>query len=221
MPGSLARGWHGLTAAVAGFALLAQAILAVSGAAVLVPEQRANAWIRAGRLVSYFTVQSNVLVFVAVAVVALAWAPARDGGWFRAVRLAGLVGIAVTGIVHFFLLRPLLDLHGWSALCDALLHLVVPIMAILGWAAFGPRPRIDRRAIVIAFAWPIAWLAWTLGVGGATGWFPYPFLNFHQHSWAHVLTVCAGVTLLFGVLVGAVAGWDRRGRRAGVLEVSR
>ena len=35
--------------------------------------------------------------------------------------------------VHGFLPRPLLDLAGLSYLCDALLHMMVPAVAVVGW----------------------------------------------------------------------------------------
>ena len=105
---------------------------------------------------------------------------------FRAVRLAGLLGISVTGVVHFTLLRPLLDLDGADYAADKLLHMVVPVLAVLGWALFGPRPRIDRRALVPSLAWPIAYLLYCLVVGAVDGWYPYPFLDPDEDGWAGV-----------------------------------
>jgi hypothetical protein len=140
----------------------------------------------------------------------LARDPLADGGALRAVRLAGTVGITVTGLVYFFLLRPLLDLHGWSHVADTLLHTVVPILAVAGWALVGPRPRVDRRAIAIGFAWPLVWLAWTLMIGATTRWFPYPFLDFRLHAWSAVVVVCLGITALFAALFGLLAWLDRR-----------
>ena len=46
-------------------------------------------------------------------------------------RLAALVGITITAVVHFVLLRPLLDLDGLDLLADALLHRVVPVLAVM------------------------------------------------------------------------------------------
>ena len=128
------------------------------------------------RLVGYFTIQANVLV--AVTVFTLLRDPDRDGRVWRVVRVAAVVGIAITGIVHWFFLRPLLDLAGWSYLCDKLLHVVVPLLAVVGWLLFGPRPRVTpARAWLLALIWPAAWLAYTLVRGAVTGFYPYPFLN--------------------------------------------
>ena len=67
----------------------------------------------------------------------LRWRVAAAGGGRRASRSPG--------VVHFFLLRPLLDLDGADYVADKLLHMVVPVLAFVGWALFGPRPRIDWR----------------------------------------------------------------------------
>lgn len=202
------RAWHGLTAAVAIGALLLQLGLVVDGAAVLVEEDPPGPVLRLGRFLAYFTIQSNVLV--AVSAVLLTLAPARDGTGLRAVRLAGIVGITVTGLVHFLLLRPLLDLDGASWVADKLLHMAVPALAVIGWFAFGPRPRVDRRAIAVAFGWPVVWLALTLAVAGATGWVPYPFLDFREEGWAQVAGVSLGITLLFAALITGYRWADRR-----------
>jgi hypothetical protein len=197
-----------VTAAVALAALGLQLWLVIEGSAVLVDDDPPSLGLRLARFIAYFTIQSNVLV--AAAAVLLTRDPLRDGPAFRALRLAGTVGITVTGLVHFVLLRPLLDLHGASWVADKMLHLAVPLLAVVGWLAFGPRPRVDGRAIAVAFVWPIAWLAITLAVAGATGWVPYPFLDFRAEGWTHVAVVCIGITALFAALIGGFRWADRR-----------
>ncbi len=203
-----ARTWHTVTAVVTVATLVLQLALVIDGARVLAEEDPPGLATRLGQLVSYFTIQSNILV--AVATTLLARDPARDGAVFRAVRLASTVGITVTGLVHFFLLRPLLDLDGASWVADKSLHMVVPLLAVVGWFAFGPRPRVDDRAVAFAFGWPVLWLAWTLAVGGLTDWVPYPFLNFREEGWAHVGVVCVGITALFVALIALFRYADRR-----------
>lgn len=203
-----ARGWHTLTAAVTVAALVLQLVLVVQGGRVLDEVEPPGLGLRLARFVAYFTIQSNILVAVATAL--LARDPLRDGPAFRALRLAATVGITVTGLVHFFLLRPLLDLDGADWLADKMLHMVVPVLAVAGWFAFGPRPRIDGRAIAVAFGWPVAWLAVTLTVGGLTRWVPYPFLDFREEGWAAVAVVCLGITALFAALIAGYRYADRR-----------
>lgn len=203
-----ARGWHTLTAVVAIGALVLQLVLVVQGGRVLDEAAPPALELRLARFVAYFTIQSNILV--AVATTLLARDPSRDSAAFRALRLAATVGITVTGLVHFLLLRPLLDLAGADWAADKLLHMVVPVLAVIGWFAFGPRPRVDGRAIALAFAWPIAWLVVTLAVAAATRWVPYPFLDFRAEGWAHVAVVCLGITALFAALIAGFRYADRR-----------
>ena len=77
-----ARLWHGLTAAVAVGALVLQLVLVIQGGRVLDDTSQPALAVRLGRFVSYFTIQSNVLV--AVTSTQLTRDPLRDGpasGW--------------------------------------------------------------------------------------------------------------------------------------------
>lgn len=214
-----ARTWHALTAGTAAAALLLQLALVFSGASVLAETERPDLVVRLARFFAYFTIQSNLLVLASAAV--LVRDPLADGRWWRALRLAGVMGISVTGLVHFFLLRPLLDLDGLSLVADRLLHLAVPLLAVIGWLIFGPRGRIDRRALLTAFLWPVAWLAVTLGVEAATGWYPYPFLDVDASGWSGVALTCLGIAALVVTCLAGLTALDRRlDRRDGVSEVS-
>lgn len=203
----MARRWHLLTAVVATVALVLQLVLVVQGSVVLDETDPPGLPARLYRFVAYFTIQSNVLV--AIGAWTLVRRPGLDLPWFRALRLASVTGIAVTGLVHFVLLRPLLDLDGLDWTADKLLHVVVPVLAVVGWLAFGPRGLVDRTAIVVALAWPVAWLAVTLVVGSASGWYPYPFLDHREDGVGAVAVSCVGITVLFVALVVGLARLDR------------
>jgi hypothetical protein len=208
-----ARTWHALTAAVAVVAVALQLVLVVRGGRVLDEQEQAAIGIRLARFVAYFTVQSNILV--AVTAIQLARRPHRDGTLWRALRLAAVVGITVTGVVHFLLLRPLLDLHGADYVADKLLHMAVPAVAVAGWVAFGPRPRVDARAVRLALCWPLAWLTVTLVVGGVSGWYPYPFLDHREEAGVvGVVASSAGITGFVLLLFWLAATWDRRAKVA-------
>ncbi|MBB6626662.1 Pr6Pr family membrane protein [Nocardioides sp. KIGAM211] len=208
MSHSWARRWHLVTAVVAVAALLLQLVLVVSGSAVLAEQDPPGLALRLGRFASYFTIQSNLLV--AVAAITLARDPARDGAGWRVLRLAGVVGIAVTGLVHFVLLRPLLDLDGADYVADKLLHVAVPLLAVVGWVLLGPRPRASVRTAALALLWPLAWLAWTLAVGALSGWYPYPFLDPAEDGAGAVVVACLGITVLVVAFFGAALAVDRR-----------
>jgi hypothetical protein len=202
------RRWHLLTAVVTTAAITLQLVLVVRGGQVLDEVDPPALPLRLARFVAYFTIQSNLLVAVVTA--QLARDPDRDGASWRVLRLAAVVGISVTGLVHFVLLRPLLDLDGADWVADKLLHMVVPVLALAGWAAFGPRPRVTRRVAALTLVWPVGWLVVTLLVGATTGWYPYPFLDPREDGVGDVVVVCLGVTVLFVALLAAASALDRR-----------
>jgi hypothetical protein len=205
-----ARRWHALTAVVAVAALVLQLVLILQGGRVLDEQTQPDLLARLGRLISYLTIQSNLLV--AIAATQLALDPARNGRGWRVLRVAGVAGIAITGIVHFVLLRPLLDLTGADYVADKLLHMAVPVLAVVGWALFGPRPRVSRRDLGLALLWPFAWLAWTLVVGALSDWYPYPFLDPDEDGAGAVAVASIGITALFVAVLALLAWIDGRAR---------
>jgi hypothetical protein len=207
-----ARTVHLVVAVLAWGAVVFQFVLVLTGSAVLVEDDPPGMVERIYRFFAYFTIQSNLVV--AVVSTALARDPRLDRPRWRVARLAGIVGIIVTGLVHFFLLRPLLDLDGADWLADRWLHMVVPVVCVAAWVWVGPRPRVAGREVAYALAWPILWIAWTLVVGQVDGWVPYPFLDPDEDGWASVLIVCVGITALFLLLFAVIAWLDRRLRPA-------
>lgn len=128
--------------------------------------------------------------------------PDRDGPAWRVVRLNALSGITITGLVHWFLLRPPVAPLGSLWLSDALVHIVVPVLAVFGWLVFGPRRRLNLRVIALALLYPLAWLAYTLIVGAATQWYPYFFLDAREVGVGGVVGYSVGVLILLLVVSG-------------------
>lgn len=201
--------WHTITVAVVAFALVLQLVLVVSGASVLVEESLAPPLgTRVLRFVSYFTVQSNILVLLTTW--PLVRRPEHDGRVWRVARLDAVAGITITGVVHWFFLRPLLHLEGWSWVADKLLHVAVPLLAIVGWLAFGPRRRTSWSLLLPALGWPVLWLAYTLASGAVTGWYPYPFLDVTTHGYGDVLVASAGIAVALVAVLASLISLDAR-----------
>jgi hypothetical protein len=128
----------------------------------------------------------------------------------RVLRLDAVLGIAVTGVVHWFFLRPIMNLEGASYLADKLLHVVVPLLAVVGWLVFGPRGLVSRADIWPALIWPIAYLLLILATGRVFDWYPYPFLDVAEHGLGVVLLNALGITVLFLAVAFAMAWGDSR-----------
>jgi hypothetical protein len=193
-----ARAVHGVTALVATGALVLQLALVVQGHRVLDETNPPALGTRLVRYASYLTIWSNVLAAVTTALLAVD--PSRAGRAFRILRLDGLVLVALSGVVHFFLLRPLLELEGADLVADRLLHVAVPVLTVAGWIAVGPRVRLVRADLVPFLVIPVVWIGYTLVRGEAAGWYPYPFIDVQEHGYAVVLVNCLGVGALMVAL---------------------
>lgn len=204
----LARPWHILTAVVVWAALIFQFILVVRGGVVLDETAPVPLGTRLIRFISYFTVLTNILV--AATATTLALRQDTFPRWWKVLRLNAIVGIAVTGLVHWFFLRPLMNLNGADYLADKLLHVVAPLLAVIGWALFGPRGKADRSLLLPSLIYPIGWLAYTLVRGGFVDWYPYPFLDVNLHGYPRALLACAAVAVLLLAITWGAMRLDER-----------
>lgn len=206
-----ARAWHVIVAAGVGFALILQLVLVLQGG-VDANSGESGAGIplatRLVRLFSFFTIQSNILVLVSV--LPLAIDPRRDGPVWRILRMDGLIGIVVTGLVYELALRGLQDLSGGAWWADLLLHVFAPWMTLLGWLLFGPRPRFSWRTVALAMIWPAAWLVYTFVHGAISHWYPYPFLDVSQLGYFTALRNTFFVLVLGVALASAYKVLDQR-----------
>ncbi|MFI5662629.1 Pr6Pr family membrane protein [Streptomyces sp. NPDC051684] len=205
-----------MLAVVVAAALVAQLVLVFSGGSSAgagdTTGDDADTMTRLVRMLSYFTIQSNILVLLCS--LSLVVRPGRNGPLWRVLRLDTLLGITITGLVFAIVLAPQVHLEGVSLWITVGLHYVAPPMTLVGWLLFGPRGRIDGVSVGWAFVWPALWIAYTLVHGAVTDWYPYPFLDVHARGYGLALRNIAGVLVVAGVLAWLFAWIDRRlGRR--------
>ncbi len=130
---------------------------------------------------------------------------------FRVFRLIGLVAITVTGIVFHVALSGLFDLESWALASDKLLHLVVPVMAVVGWLAFGPRGLTSARVAKLTVIFPVCYMIFTIIRGPLTSdWYPYPFADVKALGYPRVIINGVWIGLLFVALAAAATVLDKR-----------
>ena len=211
-----ARAFHLVVFLVAAAAVILQLVLILQGAQHLGETENDIAaaghpdlGTRLVRFVSYLTIWFNVLV-AGTELVLAANAERSGGRVFRALRLDALVLAVGGGVVHWFLLRPLLELDGADLLADKLLHVVVPLLCLVGWLVFGPRGLITPGDVAAFLVLPVGWLVYTLVRGEIVDWYPYPFIDVGEHGYAVVLLTCVGISALMLVLALGAMWLDRR-----------
>ena len=165
-------------------------------------------WERAGNVFAYFTVQSNLLV--AVTSLMLFIQPNRPSLSFRVLRLTGLIAITVTFLVYHAVLSNLVELDGWAAMADQLIHTAAPLLALAAWIKLGPRGQVDVRVALLAMLPAVAWAVFTLIRGALIDFYPYPFVDVTEHGYPIVMLNIAAVSALFAGLGMAAVQADRR-----------
>jgi hypothetical protein len=196
----LTRAWFAVTALVALTGLVTQIVATAQDPAG-----------RVANLFCFFTIDSNLLVTITSALVALGVA---RGHLFTVVWVDALAGIIVTGIVYQVALAGLYELHGLSLFADTVLHKVTPILFVLGWLVAGPRGALSWRTVWWSLLYPLAWLAFTLPRGALTGFYPYPFVDAGALGYGLVALNCVFIGLFFTALAAGAFLYERRVRPA-------
>lgn len=183
----------------------------------------------ATNFLSFFTIESNLLAVVTLAIGAIwAWTSGRgaerEPGWFAVLLICVSTYMIVTGIVYNLLLRNVELPQGVTVVwANEVLHVAIPLF-LLADVLFAPNRRaLAWRAVPIAAIFPIVWAVYTLIranaiVAPATGepwWYPYPFLDPHQVP-GEYLGVTAYIIGIAAVIIGVATLVVWVGRRRGI-----
>jgi hypothetical protein len=156
----------------------------------------------------YFTIQSNIIVFVVCA--ALAWRPERWQSIAGVPRLVGLVCITVTGIVYYALLAGDQHFVGIAKVGDILAHAVSPLLYVATWLVLGPRGNLKRHDALKMLSFPVSWVALTLVRGACIHIYPYDFVDVQANGYIAVIVTIAALTAAAGGLAAAAVTFDMR-----------
>ncbi|MFF4259567.1 Pr6Pr family membrane protein [Streptomyces sp. NPDC001663] len=167
------------------------------------------------RVLSYFAIQSNLLLALVFTIEARrAWAARRPLP--SALTGATLLYITITGLVyHVFLAGTSTPFSmtgataaptGWQWISNQILHTAVPFAALLNWLVLTAPGRLHLRQAATWLLYPLAYLTFSLVRGelilpGTPGRYLYPFLDVDLHGYKHVL----GNALLLGLAFYALA----------------
>ncbi|WP_328502136.1 Pr6Pr family membrane protein [Streptomyces sp. NBC_00457] len=167
------------------------------------------------RVLSYFTIQSNILLALVLTLAARrSWTARRPLP--SALTGAALLYVAVTGLVHHLLLAnaaspfsmtdEMAAPTGIQAITNQVLHTATPIAAVLDWLLLTAPGHLHLRQAATWLLYPLAYLAFSLTRGelivpGTPARYLYPFLDVGHHGYKSVL----GNALLLGLAIYALA----------------
>ncbi|MES5819583.1 Pr6Pr family membrane protein [Streptomyces sp. RG80] len=167
------------------------------------------------RVLSYFTIQSSILLALVLTVSAKrAWSARRPLP--AALTGATLLYVLISGSVYHLLLADAASPFsltggataptGWQALTNHVLHTAVPIAAVVDWLFLTAPGRFHLRQAATWLFFPLAYLAFSFTRGelilpGTPARYLYPFLDVDLHGYKTIL----GNALLLGLSFYALA----------------
>ncbi|WP_405880650.1 MULTISPECIES: Pr6Pr family membrane protein [unclassified Streptomyces] len=186
-------------------------------------------------VLSYFTIQSNLLVAVVFAASARrAWTARRP---LSAALMGGtLLYISITGLVYHLILAnqpngfsmtgDIATFTGWQAVSNQILHTATPIAAVIDWVLLTRPAPFAVRYATTWLLYPLAYLALSLARGamlppGTPERYLYSFVDVDRHGYVGILGNTAILGVAFYALSLLVVALDhlrpdplrRRGRR--------
>lgn len=151
-----------------------------------VTDRIANNVFRPGEYFTYFTIDTSIAAGV-VMLIAAVFALRNDLGgleprWLALARVSLLTSDVIVGVVYNALLRDLppatADIgYEWPTAPNEMLHVWAPILLTIEWLVFTKHKPLAWRAAFWAWAFPFAWLVFTIVRGMLTGWWPYFFID--------------------------------------------
>lgn len=189
---------------------LAITVLVTAAVIATVAEAAGRTVINPFNMFGYFTIQSNIIlavIYAVIAVVALRGEAASPA--LNIARASVTTYIIIVGVVYATLLAPLGAAGGVPvAWANTALHIITPIFALADWILFSDRARIAFNQLWIVLIYPIVWVVVVLVRGATDGWVPYPFLH-PDTGYASVffyVGLIVVVMLAFGSLVFWISG---------------
>ena len=151
-----------------------------------ITDRVANEVFRPGEYFTYFTIDTSIAAG-ALRLVAAAFSLRNDLGgleprWLALARVSLLTSDVIVGVVYNALLRDLPPVaadigYDWPTAPNEMLHVWAPILLTVEWLLFTKHKPLTWRAAFWSWAFPFAWLVFTIVRGSITSWWPYFFID--------------------------------------------
>lgn len=149
---------------------------------------------------SYFTIETNILVFSTLLLSAVAVAMGKNSK-LNVLRSAVTVYILIVGIGFAILLAGLegtvLTAVPWD---NIVLHYIMPVAMLIDFLIDRPKRKLLFKQSLIWLLFPLVYVSYSLIRGALVGWYPYPFLDPAIKGYETVaITICCLLVLALGL----------------------
>lgn len=166
-------------------------------------------------LLSYFTIENNLLVALAMTLLLLA-PQSKWGKWFAkpAVLASMCVYITIVCLVYQLVLRKEHTQYGWFRFCDEIFHSISPPMFILFWLLFIPKEKLPWGKAINWLLYPLIYCVYILVRGAISNYYPYSFIDGTKLTYPQIAINCFFLLLAFLSLGLIFIAIDRFAKKA-------
>lgn len=161
---------------------------------------------------SFFTIETNILVFITLLVSAIALAAGKVTRILDIFRGAVTVYILMVGIGFALLLSGLenavLTAVPWD---NIVLHYIIPVAVLVDFIIDRPKHKLVFTKNLPWLLFPIVYVAYSLIRGLIVGWYPYPFLDPETNGYGGIAVTIFGLLVLELGLIWVVSRLSSKG----------
>lgn len=159
---------------------------------------------------SYFTIETNILVFITLLLSAIATAAGKNGR-LDVLRSATTVYILIVGIGFAVLLSGVEGLVLTAVPWDnVVLHYIMPLAVLVDFLIDRPKRSLSFRKSLVWLLFPVVYVIYALTRGALTGWYPYPFLDPATKGYESVALTITSLLLLGLILTKVVSKFTHK-----------
>ncbi|WP_214069977.1 Pr6Pr family membrane protein [Mucilaginibacter sp. dw_454] len=162
------------------------------------------------QLWSYFTIQNNFLIALAITLLWLA-PTSQWGRFFSKPSVLGALSlyIIITFLVYQFVLRGQHVMLGWFKFCDEVFHTVAPVLFVVFWLVFTAKAMIPWSKAFNWLIYPMIYFIYIIVRGALTQLYPYSFLDHNKLTYGQIAVNFVFLLLAFLIVGFGVIGISR------------
>ena len=159
------------------------------------------------RFFSFFTILTNILVAVYFTYQAMKRKSTAQNLLDKPGSLTAItIYITIVGLVYQVALRHIWDPTGLQRVVDELLHTIIPPCVLVFWYLYENKSALTWAQIPKWLIYPLVYLIFILIRGGASGFYPYPFMDVATLGLQTVLINAIVLILMFMVISALFVG---------------
>ncbi len=149
------------------------------------------------KLLSYFTMQSNILVVIFLFIHGMFYKTFKAN---KSIHTAFTVYITITGLLYITLLSNVFHPVGLAKYSNVINHYFMPIIMLIHWFYFKSSKKLTLKNTLSWLVYPFIYAVAIIVRGTLVKFYPYPFVNVDKLGFVNVSINTIGLVLFFFII---------------------